>query len=102
MLKLSSEVDGNDATITASHTDNSLTVAATQSANIVFKTNGSEGMAVMSNQDVRFKNFIRWTGSFANVAAAGTPSTRSMAWIGADLGIYDSTNGWRKISTESF
>lgn len=36
------------------------------------------------------------------IAAAGTPSTRSMAWIGADLGIYDTTNGWRKVSTESF
>jgi hypothetical protein len=102
VLKLSSEVDGNDATLTASHTDNSLTIAATQSANIVFKTNGSEGMAVMNNQNVRFKNFIRWTGSFSNVAAAGTPSTRSMAWIGNDIGIYDTTNGWRKISTESF
>ena len=102
VLKLSSEVDGNDATLTASHTDNSLTIAATQSANIVFKTNGSEGMAVMSNQDVRFKNFIRWTGTFSNVAAAGTPATRSMAWIGNDLGVYDTTNGWRKISTESF
>jgi hypothetical protein len=102
VLKLSSEVDGNDATLTASHTDNSLTIAATQSANIVFKTNGSEGLAVMNNQDVRFKNFIRWTGSFSNVSAAGTPSTRSMAWIGNDLGIYDTTNGWRKVSTESF
>ena len=102
VLKLSSEVDGNDATLSVSHTDNSLTISATQSANIIFKTNGSEGMAVMNNQDVRFKNFIRWTGSFSNVAAAGTPSTRSMAWIGNDIGIYDSTNGWRKISTESF
>ena len=102
VLKLSSEVDGNDATLTASHTDNSLTIAATQSANIVFKTNGSEGMAVMSNQDVRLKNILRWTGTFTNVAAAGTPATRSMAWIGNDLGIYDTTNGWRKISTGSF
>ena len=53
VLKLSSEVDGNDATLTASHTDNSLTIAATQSAHIVFKTNGSEGMAVMSIQPGR-------------------------------------------------
>lgn len=102
VLKLSSEVDGNDATLTASHTDNSLTIAATQSAGIHFTTNGSEGLAVMSNQDVRLKNILRWTGTFTNVAAAGTPATRSMAWIGNDLGIYDTTNGWRKVSTESF
>lgn len=102
VLKLSSEVDGNDATLTASHTDNSLTIAATQSANIVFKTNGSEGLALMNNQDVRLKNILRWTGTFTNVSAAGTPATRSMAWIGNDLGIYDTTNGWRKVSTESF
>ncbi len=102
VLKLSSEVDGNDATLTASHTDNSLTIAATQSAAIHFKTNGVEALSVMNNQDIRLKNILRWTGTFTNVAAAGIPATRSMAWIGNDLGIYDTTNGWRKVSTESF
>ena len=67
----------------------------------VFKTNNTVEALALEDGKAKFQTEIRFAGSHASVASAGTPPANTLAFIGTELGYYDGSS-WKKVSTESF
>lgn len=94
---------GGHLKISCDSTTKDITYITTNaSTKHTFKTNNTvEGLAI-EDAKVKFQTEVRFAGSHADVASAGTPSTMTLAFIGNDLGIYVSGVGWKKVTTGSF
>jgi len=96
-------LSGGNLKINIDPTSKDVTYITTNaSTKHTFKTNNTvEGLAI-EDAKVKFQTEVRFAGSHADVAGAGTPATMTLAFIGNDLGIYVTGVGWKKVTTGSF
>jgi len=92
---------GAGLTITNADGDITYKTTATSTKHIFMTNNTVEGLAI-EDAKLKFQTEVRFAGNHEDVAGAGTPSTMTLAFIGSDLGIYTTANGWKKTATYDF
>jgi len=91
---------GGGLKITESSGDVSYATTAANTKQVFLTNNNVEGLAI-EDAKVKFQTEIRFAGEHASVAAAGTPSIRTLAFVDNELAYYNGTE-WRKVRSASF